>query len=96
MYRVVKGFFDTQDGDRWYDVGDPYPRDGYRPTEKRVAELAGIGNRQRTVLIGPAEDAVPEEPERKGPPEETPAQEAPAREKTARARKKQRSQESAG
>lgn len=60
MYRVIKGFFDLQDSNRWYDAGEKYPRDGYHPTEKRIAELSGNKNRQLTALI-----ELVEEPEEK-------------------------------
>ena len=60
MYRVIKGFFDLQDNGHWYEAGDLYPREGRKPTEKRIAELAGAKNRQRTALIV-------EEPEEKKP-----------------------------
>ena len=51
MYRVVKGFFDTQDGDHWYNPGDTYPREGLWPTDERIAALSGVKNRQQTALI---------------------------------------------
>ena len=60
MYRVIKGFFDMQDSGHWYDAGDLYPRAGHMPTDKRIAELSGIKNRQHTALIV-------EEPEEKKP-----------------------------
>lgn len=67
MYRVIKGFFDLQDGDRWYESGATYPREGYKPTEKRIAELAGNKNRQRTALIEEVKTDKSEEPEANKP-----------------------------
>lgn len=51
MYRVVKGFFDLQDSDHWYDAGDQYPRDSVTVSDKRLAELCSDKNRQHTPLI---------------------------------------------
>ena len=51
MYRVIKGFYDCLDGAHWYSPGDVYPRDGHEPTAKRIAELSGNKNRQKTPLI---------------------------------------------
>ena len=56
MYRVVKAFFDLQDGNHRYEIGDTFPRGGVSVSEKRVAELSGGKNAQRTPLI----EAVPE------------------------------------
>lgn len=51
MYRVIKAFTDLHDGDYPYKVGDPFPREGIKVSEKRLAELAGSSNKQRTPLI---------------------------------------------
>lgn len=51
MYRVIKGFFDMQDDNHWYNKGDVYPRDGAWPTDERIAALSGVKNRQQTALI---------------------------------------------
>lgn len=70
---VIKKFTDLQDGNRVYNVGDVYPREGYTPSEERIAELASDKNKQGTPLIeAPAsavvdvdeaiEDAAVEEP----------------------------------
>lgn len=61
MYRVIKGFYDLQDSGHWYSAGDPYPRQGHSPSAKRIAELAGVKNRQHAALIV-------EEPEKKEKP----------------------------
>lgn len=69
MYRVIKGFFDMQDDNHWYDKGDVYPREGSWPTESRFAELAGAKNRQQTALIEeviePAKEPVKREKRKK-------------------------------
>jgi hypothetical protein len=48
---VIKKFTDLQDGNHVYNVGDVYPREGYTPSEERIAELASDKNRQGTPLI---------------------------------------------
>lgn len=51
MCKVIKKFTDLQDGNHVYNVGDVYPREGYTPSEKRIAELASGKNRQGVPLI---------------------------------------------
>lgn len=51
MCKVIKKFTDLQDGNHVYNVGDTYPREGYTPSEERIAELAGDKNKQGTPLI---------------------------------------------
>lgn len=51
IYKVVKAFFDLQDQNHYYDVGDIYPRDGMDVSSKRIEELSGTKNRQHTILI---------------------------------------------
>ena len=51
MYKVVKGFTDMQDNGYAYKEGDTYPREGYKPSDIRVAQLAGGNNRQKCPLI---------------------------------------------
>lgn len=57
-YRVIKKFTDLQDGNHVYNVGDVYPREGYTPSEKRIAELASDKNRQGVPLIEVPASAV--------------------------------------
>ena len=42
-YVVLKSFLDRED-DHLYKVGEEYPRKGYKPTKKRIAELASDKN----------------------------------------------------
>lgn len=49
--RVIKKFTDLQDGNHVYNVGDVYPREGYTPSEERIAELASDKNKQGVPLI---------------------------------------------
>ena len=51
MYEVIKKFPDLQDGNHVYNVGDVYPREGYTPSEERIAELASDKNKQGVPLI---------------------------------------------
>lgn len=43
-YNVLCAFTDSQDNKNVYQVGDIYPRLGYIPTKKRIAELSGENN----------------------------------------------------
>lgn len=64
-YKVIKFFHDLQDTVKTkggeichaYNVGDTYPREGYKPSADRIAELAGSDNKQRTPLIELQEDS---------------------------------------
>lgn len=51
MFTVIKAFFDLQDGQYRYCVGDNYPRKGYKPSDERIAELSGSDNKQGCPLI---------------------------------------------
>lgn len=51
MCKVIKKFTDLQDGNHVYNVGDTYPREGYTPSEERIAELASDKNKQGVPLI---------------------------------------------
>ena len=51
MYEVIKRFADLQDGRYVYNVGDVYPREGVKPTKKRISELASDKNKLKTPLI---------------------------------------------
>lgn len=50
-YTVIKRFSDLQDGNHVYEIGDTFPREGVAVSPKRITELAGSENRQRTPLI---------------------------------------------
>ena len=101
MYVVIKAFSDLTDPVKFREVkegrlplryreyrpGDVYPHpDAPFPTQERVAELAGSGNKQGTPLIAWVEDQTEETvPEPVEEPVEEPAGEAP--EKTTPKRK---------
>lgn len=56
MYKAIVNFTDLQDNGRAYKAGDLYPREGYTPTDKRIAELSGDANRLGKPVIKYIED----------------------------------------
>lgn len=60
MYRVVHKFFDLQDNNHAYSVGDTFPHNGVEVDAERIAELASDKNRLGVPLI----EAVVEKPKR--------------------------------
>ena len=50
-YKVIKAFYDLQNGDHYYEVGDDFPVKGTNASDKRIKELSGCNNRQKTPLI---------------------------------------------
>lgn len=50
-YEVIEMFTDLQDGEHLYNVGDEYPRTGYKPSTKRIDELSGANNKRGKPLI---------------------------------------------
>ena len=61
MYKVIHEFADMQDGNHVYAVGDAYPKEGSKPSDKRVAELASNNNKIGQPLI----ELVDEKPKTK-------------------------------
>jgi len=57
-YIVVRHFTDLLDGSYRYAEGDVYPRVGYTPSEKRIAELSSENNKQKTALIKAVDDVA--------------------------------------
>lgn len=51
MYKVVKSFFDLQDENHSYCVGDVFPRFGFDVSDKRLIELAGKENKLGVPVI---------------------------------------------
>lgn len=51
MYKVILRFADLQDSSHVYEVGDTYPREGVKPTQKRISELLGASNKIGAPLI---------------------------------------------
>lgn len=63
MYIVIEDFFDLQDENRHYAVGDVFPRDGFVVTPTRLSELSGRDNLRGRPLI--AEKKEEPKPKRK-------------------------------
>ena len=51
MYKVLELFTDLQDGNYKYEVGDEYPRLGYKPSLARIKELSGSDNLRGRAVI---------------------------------------------
>lgn len=64
-YKVIHNFFDLQDNNHPYQVGDKFPRQGAVVSENRLKELSGANNRQGKPLIEIALDDSTEEPPKK-------------------------------
>lgn len=58
MYEVIAAFTDLADNNHKYNVGDMYPRTGYKPTESRCEKLLSGKNRQGHPLIKIAQKAA--------------------------------------
>ena len=66
-YKVIHNFFDLQDNDHSYQVGDKFPRQGAVVSENRLKELSGANNRQGKPLIEIAlDDSAEESPKKRG------------------------------
>ena len=50
-YKVIHNFFDLQDNDHSYQVGDKFPRQGAVANENRLKELSSKNNRLKKPLI---------------------------------------------
>ena len=62
MYKVIVMFTDLKDGNHKYEVGDTYPRKGYKPSLVRIKELSTKENKRGKALI---EEIVEEKPKTK-------------------------------
>jgi hypothetical protein len=60
MYRVINRFFDLQDNNHAYSVGDIFPHNGVGVDAERIAELASDKNRLGVPLI----EEIAEKPKR--------------------------------
>ena len=60
MFRVINRFFDLQDNNHAYSVGDTFPHNGVEVDAERNAELASDKNRLGVPLI----EEIPEKPKR--------------------------------
>lgn len=60
MHRVVHKFYDMQDNNHAYSVGDTFPHNGVEVDADRIAELASDKNRLGVPLI----EEIAEKPKR--------------------------------
>ena len=60
MHRVVHKFYDLQDNNHAYSVGDTFPRNGVEVDVERIAELASDKNKLGVQLI----EEIVEKPKR--------------------------------
>ena len=60
MYRVINRFFDLQDNNHAYSVGDTFPHNGVEVEAERIAELSSDKNRLGVPLI----EEIAEKPKR--------------------------------
>lgn len=51
MYKVINDFIERNDGNTVYRKGDPFPREGYNPDDKRVAVLSSENNSYQKAFI---------------------------------------------
>jgi hypothetical protein len=58
MYKVIEVFTDLQDSNYHYNVGDEYPRTGYKPSTKRIDELSGTNNKRGKPLIKAVQESA--------------------------------------
>ena len=50
-YKAIVEFYDSQDGNTLYKVGDTYPREGAEVSAERIASLSSCDNLCRIPLI---------------------------------------------
>ncbi len=61
-YRATVYFTDLQDNNFEYHAGDVFPRQGYAPSESRIAELASVHNKRGRAVIEEVKDSFMNEP----------------------------------
>lgn len=67
MYKVIKQFHDLQDATKTkngmvyheYNVGDEFPRKGFKVSDERLKELSGKDNKQGKPLIKEVKEKTP-------------------------------------
>lgn len=60
-YKVIHYFEDLQDNCHPYNIGDTFPRPGFKVSETRLSELASGENKLARPLIQYEEDVAPAE-----------------------------------
>jgi hypothetical protein len=61
MFKVVNKFYDLKDNNHCYYVGDKFPHNGKKVSDKRIAELSSNKNKMGIPLI----EEIPEKPVKK-------------------------------
>lgn len=51
-YKVINKFYDKQDSNIFYNVGDKYPKGTHKPTKKRIEELTSEHPEYKVAFIG--------------------------------------------
>lgn len=59
-YSVIRAFFDLQDGEYGYHVGDVFPREGYAPSQERLDSLLSANNARHQPFIVEVEEVAEE------------------------------------
>ena len=59
MFKVIHQFYDLQDANYDYHVGDIFPRDGINVDPDRIAELSSGSNRLGVSLIAEEKENKP-------------------------------------
>lgn len=77
-YRALIWFFDKDDNAHEYRPGDVYPRDGYVPSAKRLADLLTGNNSTGKPMISGEEPEKEEKPKKKTTTKATPKKKAGA------------------
>lgn len=78
-WKVIKYFTDLEDHRHAYSTGDIYPRPGLHPTDRRIRQLAGTGNRLKSPVIEWVEEKPAEHDPPKKKPEKKPARRTPGK-----------------
>lgn len=51
MYKVIRAFCDSKDGNRLYNVGDTFPVDGVKVSKERTKSLLDGSNKNGNVYL---------------------------------------------
>lgn len=62
MFKAVEYFKDLKDNGHKYHPGDTFPREGYAPGAKRIAELASANNKRGRAVIAEVAEKAADEP----------------------------------
>lgn len=88
MYKVIKFFTDLHDNGHPYLVGDGFPREGCKVTEKRLAELSGSNNKLGAPLIELVEEQEDDDPKSEDETKKEPAKKSASKKTSPKASEK--------